>query len=236
MNPLKTSTFLLLCLLVAGPAVPAAAPPVPRDRYTLELEARPSAVFPFLDKLGRIQILVYPEGVRADSLWLDGYLKAGSDQVRIENPALRLYTDSSYGALRTMFRSLAPEEKTAKFGDLPVRDTGRRGKIKNLPVQCHRIVLGKEAWIDVWTTEALKKSQPYHDLEMQILTTISPDLARAAAKIPGTRLHVVLNTKNHPETTLLATKEYLKSSAGHQEALQTGRFFLRAPSIDRIMR
>lgn len=236
MKRVRTSTIFLLSLLFAASAAPAADVPAPRDRYALQLEARPSAVFPFLDKLGRVDIAVYPQGVRADSLWLNGYLKAGSENVRIENPTLRLYTDASYSALRKLFLSLAPEDDVMKFGELPVTDTGRKGTIKGMAIRCHRIQLGKKAWIDVWTTQELRKSRPFHDLQMQVLTTISPDLARAAARIPGTPLHVVLNTSKYPETTLLTTKEVYRSSAGHEEALQTGRFFLRVPSIDRLVK
>lgn len=236
MNPLNSATTLLLALLLAAPPAYAADAPAPRDRYALQLEARPAAVFPFLDKLGRVNLSVYPQGVRVDSRWLDGYLKAGSETVTIENPGLRMYTDASYGSLRQLFRGLAPEEKVMKLGKLPVLKTARTGNIKNLPVTCYRIQLGKKAWIDVWTTESLKQSRPYHDLQMQVLTTISPDLARAAAKIPGTPLHVVLNTEKYPETTLLSTREAFRSSAGHEDALQTGRFFLRVPSIDRLVK
>lgn len=236
MNPLKSATTLLLTLLLVVPPVSAADSPIRHERYALQLEARPSAVFPFLDKLGRVNLSVYPQGVRVDSLWLDGYLKSGSETVRIENPALRMYTDASYVTLRRLFRGLAPEEETMKLGALPVVKTTRRGKIKNLSVTCYRIQLGKEAWIDVWSTDTLKKSQPYQELQTQVLMTISPDLARAAAKIPGTPLHVVLNTERYPETTLLSTRGAFRSSAGHEEALQTGRFFLRVPSIDPLVK
>ncbi len=235
MNRMVMSTILLLGLLSASSGS-ADSPPAPRSNYALHLEARPTAVFPFLEKLGNIQIAVYPQGVRADSLWLDGYLKAGSKSVRIENPSLRIYSDANLASLRQLFRSLAPEKETAELGELPVTDTGRRGTIKDLPVKCYRITLGKKAWIDVWTTAALKESQPYRDLRTEVLSAISPDLARAGARIPGTPLHVALKTDDRPETTLLATKRFYKSSAGHEDALQTGRFFLKAPSIDRLMK
>lgn len=236
MNRTVVSTILLLCLLSTGPSAVGTDSPAPRQSYGLQLEARPTAVFPFLNRLGTVDIAVYPQGVRADSLWLDGYLKAGSKTVRIENPSLRIYSDASLSSLRQLFRSLAPEKETATLGELPVTDTGRKGTIKDLPVRCYRITLGKKAWIDVWTTEALKESQPYTDLQNQVLAAVSPDLARAGARIPGTPLHVILNTRDHPETTLLATKQIFRSSAGHEEALQTGRFFLKAPSIDRLMK
>ena len=236
MNQPISSALLLISLLLALPSPAAADATRPSDRYSLRLEARPSAVFPFLDKLGRVQIAVFPQGVRADSLWLGGYLMAGSETVRVENPALRVYTDATYGALRKLFSGLGPEQEPMKLGELEVRKTGRKGTIKNLPVQCYRIVLGKKAWIDVWTTEAIQRSRPYQDLQTQVLMTVSPDLARAARKIPGTVLHVVLNTNDHPETTLLSTREVYRSSAGHEEVLRTGRFFLRVPSLDRLVR
>lgn len=234
MNRSRSLTTVALLFLFL--TVSAAASDKPRESYALHLEARPSAPFPFLDKLGRVQIAVYPEGVRADSRWLGGFVRAGDDTVRIENPALRLYTDSSLDTLRRFFVSLSPEKESMALGELEVRKTGRTGTIKKLPASCYRIILGETAWIDVWTTQAVRSSRPYQILQSQLLAAVSPDLEKAARRIPGTPLHVVLNTRRFPDTVLLTTREVYFSSAGNEDALQTGRFFLKAPSLDRLVK
>ena len=230
-----STIFLTLILL---PAFSLSADDVaPRDRYALHLEARPAATFPFLDQLGKVEIEVYPQGVRANSHWLDGFLRTGENTIRIENPALRLYSDASFEGLRSLFGKLRPEdEKSPSFKELKVVETGRRGTIKKLPARCRRIVLGKDAWIDVWTTTALARNPAYERLQIELLSAISPKLTNAMQRIPGTVLHVVINTRNHPETVLLTTREFYLSSAGHEEALETGRFFLKAPSLDRLLK
>ncbi|MDX1584051.1 MAG: hypothetical protein R3338_10680 [Thermoanaerobaculia bacterium] len=235
MKRLILSAAILLPAL--SPLASANEPAVPRQNYALHLEANPSEPFPFLKKLGKVEISVFPEGVRADSLWLDGFVLQGADTVRIENPALRLYTDASFDSLRKLFQKLRPEnEEQPALKALKVVDTGRVGKIGKLPVRCHRIVLGEKAWIDLWWTSALAKNPAYERLQHELLSVVSPDLALAARRVPGTIVHVVLNTERFPDTTLLAVREVYLSSAGHEEALKTGRFFLRAPSLDRLVK
>lgn len=231
-----SATFFLLILSPSAFAQVESAPRQPRDSYALHLQARPAAPFPFLDKLGNIEIQVYPQGVRADSLWLDGYLLAESDSVRIENPAVRLYTDASFEALRKLFSKLRPEDaEPLSLEKLEVIHTGKTGTIMKLPVSCHRVVLGKKAWIDVWSTPALRTSPAWERLQVELLSAISPELSKVVKEIPGTVVHVMLNTEHFPKTVLLTTTEVYLSSAGHEEALQTGRFFLRAPSLDRLV-
>src|SRR5216684_1765668 len=85
------SSFLILrsafiCFLVAATA--HAAPPRP---YHLQLEANP-APFPFLDRFGTVTLHVYPHGVRANTFWLNGFSRNGSETVTVMNPVARMYT------------------------------------------------------------------------------------------------------------------------------------------------
>lgn len=234
---MKWSTIAVLSLFLTPGAFSAAEPPKPRTSYALHLEARPTAAFPFLDKLGRVEVQVYPQGVRADSLWLDGYMRTGSDSVRLENPSVRLYSDSSFASLSKIFASLKPRDKQApKLRKLQVVDTGRKGTIKKLPVRCYTIKIGKRIAVDVWSTTALARNTAWEKLQNEVLKAVSPELAQAAKRIPGTTMHVVLREKGEADATLLTTREVFLSSAGHEEALSTGRLFLRAPDIGKLMR
>ena len=78
-----------LALLLAVSAV-AATPPRP---YHLELEATPEAAFPWLGRVGKVEIHVYPQGVRSDALWLNAFSKNGSSAVTVANPLGRMYVD-----------------------------------------------------------------------------------------------------------------------------------------------
>lgn len=237
MTSFQKSTCALCILFLLAIAATAVAAPEPRSSYAIHLEATPSEAFPFLDKLGTVEIAVYPEGVRADSPWLSGFVRSGSDSVRVENQALRLYSDATFDGVRRLFSTLRPEEEEKKgIRNVEIRDTKRKGTIGEFPVSCYRLQLAKNAWIDVWSTTAVKDSEAYERLQSELLTVVSPELAEAARRIPGTILKVIVNTEDIPEKTLLRTRKIYLSSAGHQEALQTGRFFLRAPSLDRLVK
>src|ERR1700737_2149697 len=78
----------LLFLLVL--AATASAAPRP---YHLQLEANPAAPFPFLSRFGTVALDVYPAGVRAETVWLNGFSRDGAPAVTVENPLGRMYTD-----------------------------------------------------------------------------------------------------------------------------------------------
>src|SRR5579859_6816519 len=61
--------------------------------FHLTLEANPAAPFPFLSKFGNVTLQVYPNGVRAESMWLRGFSRNGAPAVTVEDPLNRTYSD-----------------------------------------------------------------------------------------------------------------------------------------------
>src|SRR5262249_48854875 len=72
---------LQLAMLAALLLASAAALP-----YHIELQANPGAPFPFLSRFGTVTLHVYNGGVRADTMWLNGFSRNGSNTVTVENP------------------------------------------------------------------------------------------------------------------------------------------------------
>ena len=81
-----------------------AAPPKP---YHIVLEANPAAAFPFLSRFGTVTLDVYAAGVRAETLWLNGFTRKGTSAVTVENPLGRMYTDVPLPQIRTTLRKLS---------------------------------------------------------------------------------------------------------------------------------
>ena len=95
------------------PAAPAPVPPA--DKYHLQLEANPAAPFPWLGKFGTIKLDVYPSGVRAETIWLNGFSKNYEDTITVENPLGRMYTDVPIGEIANIVGKLGggPTAKTS---------------------------------------------------------------------------------------------------------------------------
>src|SRR3954468_3510732 len=93
--------FLLLAFLTAS--LHAALPPA----YHLELEANPSTPFPFLGKFGTVTLHVYPNGVRAETFWLNGFSRNGTNAFTLETPLGRMYTDVPVAQISATLRKIA---------------------------------------------------------------------------------------------------------------------------------
>src|SRR2546423_11419314 len=61
--------------------------------YHVHLEANSAAPFPYLGRLATATLHVYPHGVRANTIWLNGFSRNGSPNVTVMNPLARMYTD-----------------------------------------------------------------------------------------------------------------------------------------------
>src|SRR6266550_6652760 len=96
---------LLVLALLALPALAAAPRP-----YHLTLEANPAAPFPFLSKFGTVTLHLYNGGVRAETLWLNGFSRAGAPVITVENPFGRMYTDVPVANISSIVGKLAGNE------------------------------------------------------------------------------------------------------------------------------
>src|SRR4051794_32618651 len=93
--------FVFLALVAAS--LQAAPPPA----YHLELEANPATPFPFLGKFGTVTLHVYPAGVRAETFWLNGFSRNGTNAVTVENPLGRMYTDVPVTQISAILHKIA---------------------------------------------------------------------------------------------------------------------------------
>src|SRR5437773_7294617 len=100
----------LLLIIFAFAASLQAAPPKP---YHLELEANPAAPFPFLGKFGTITLHVYPGGVRAETLLLNGFSRNGASTITVENPYTRMYTLEPIAGIAPTLRTLGSIDAAA---------------------------------------------------------------------------------------------------------------------------
>ncbi|MDP9490734.1 MAG: hypothetical protein M3P42_00805, partial [Actinomycetota bacterium] len=96
---------------------------------------------------------VYPRGLRADSLWLNGFSRAGTPVVTVENPFIRMYTEVPLTSISSTLRKLS----TAGVENVPAPALQKPvgGAVKGIAAIRYRLQYGPEAWIDVWMTRAV---------------------------------------------------------------------------------
>lgn len=197
------------------------------DEYHLTLLAHPAAPFPFLSKFGDVTLDVYPRGVRADSLWLNAFSVSGSPDVVVENPFSRMYTEvpvASIAASMNKLSTLGVESTAPATLQKPVR-----GNAKGIAATRYRLQYGDQAWIDVWTTEAIPENPQLRAVVDQLVTGIAPPSAALLRKIPGTPVYVELNFRRFKKVALLEVKSLVHDSAGQEDALKPGALYFRAP-------
>jgi hypothetical protein len=217
-----------LLLVLALPALGA------ERQYHLQLEARPAAAFPYLAKFGTVQIDVYPTGVRADTIWLNGFSRNGARTITVENPFGRMYTDVPIKEISTLLRKLGSVSGSVERNAFPLVVKASKGKVSGIDATRHRLQYGPTAYIDYWTTDAVPENPQFRRIINELLAVISPGTAQFASRIRGMPLHVELNFRRFKKVTLLRTKKLDLKSAGEQEALQVGSFYMKAPLIDAL--
>lgn len=222
-----------LVLIVLILALPAAA----AQRYHLELEATPAAVFPYLGRFGSVEIHLYPSGVRSEALWLDSFSKNGSGTVTVVNPLARMFVDVPVAEIVPILRRLAGGGGSLERRVSPVRGPVARGKVHGMNATRYRLVYGPSAWIDYWTTDAIPENAQMRRITEQLVRGISPGTANVARTIPGTPVYVELNFRRFPKVTLLKVKQltFNVSAEEEKDALQLGRIYMRAPLIERLL-
>jgi hypothetical protein len=215
-------------LLIAFAASLQAAPP---PAYHLELEANPAAPFPFLGKFGTITLHVFPNGVRAETFWLNGFTRNGTSAVTVENPLGRMYTDVPMTQISTTLRKLSTSgvEKVA-----PVSITQITGLVKGIPARRYRLLFGPEAWIDVWTTDRIPENAQLRTVINEFVRGISPATSASMNEIHGTPLYVELNFRRYKKLPLVRLKNIVWNSQGQDDALKVGTLYFKAPLLDSI--
>lgn len=196
--------------------------------FHLTLEANPAAPFPFLSKFGNVTLQVYPNGVRAESLWLRGFSRNGAPAVTVEDPLNRTYSDvalSEIGATLHKISGPLPGLEAAAPTSIQTTD----GKVRGLAARRYRMLFGPNTFVDVWTTTALGDAPQYVELVNRFVTGISPATAKWVRSVPGVPLYVELNFRRFKKVPILRLKEVAFNTDGQDEALKVSSFMFRAP-------
>ena len=199
------------------------------------LEANPALPFPFLGRFGTIEIHVYPHGIRGETIWLNGFIRNDSNEITVENPLGRMYTEVPVTSVGSVVRRIAGAMPGSfQFSSPPPVSGPVAGTVHGIAANRYRIVYGPEAWIDLWTTNALGEAPQLRAIALQIVNGISPMTAQAAATIPGMPIYVELNFSHFRKLPLMKVKTLTTDAAGEDEALKVGRIFMHAPLLDSL--
>ena len=213
--------YVLLLLLTTAP-----------PKYHLTLLAHPAAPFPFLSKFGSVTIDVYPEGVRAETFWLNGFSRNGAPAVTVMNPVWRMYTDVPISEIAAILRKLSTAGMESAAPYAVQKPVG--GTVKGIAAVRYRMQYGPEAWIDLWTTRAVPENPQLRAIVAELVSGISPATASTLRAIPGTPLYVELNFRRYRKLPLLECERLRFDDAGAGEALKVGAVYFRAPLLDAI--
>lgn len=211
-------------------ALPLTAAPAPRP-YHLTLEANPAAPFPFLGKFGTVTLHIYNGGVRAETLWLNGFSRNASPNITVENPYGRMYTEVPVANVGSIVGKLAGGELR---NATPLLAPPTAGRVGELPATRYRLFYGPAAYIDVWSTHAFPENAQLRSIVMQFVSGISPGTASVAKTIPGTPVYVELNFRRFKKLPLLRVKSIAYNNSGEAEALKVRSFMLHASLLDNL--
>lgn len=228
------SRVLPVLVLAALTAVPLSA----AQRYHLELEATPAAVFPYLGRFGAVELHVYPTGVRAEALWLNSFAKNSAQAVTVANPLGRMYVDVPIAEISAILQKLAGEDGSVERGSVPSRGPAAGGTVHGIKATRHRLVYGPSAWIDYWTTTAIPENPQLRRIADELVTGISPGTATVSRTIPGTPVFIELNFRRFKKVTLLKVKELTfdeVSEEDEKDALELGPLYMKAPLLDKVL-
>lgn len=226
------SLFLATALLTT--AAVFAAPPV--KPYHLELEATPEAAFPYLGKFGKVDLHVYAGGVRGEALWLHGFSRNSAPTVTVANPLGRMFVDVKIAEITAILTKLAADDSGVERKASPPRLGPKlKGAVKGLAATRHRLVYGPNAWIDVWTTDAIPQNQQLRLIVNRIVGGISPGTAQVASKLPGTPIYVELNFRRFQKVPIIRFKSLKFGPTDEEDALTLGSLYMRASVLEKIL-
>ncbi len=204
----------------------------PAAAYHLTLEANPAAPFPFLGKFGTVTLHVYPGGVRADTIWLNGFSRNGASTITVENPYGRMYTNVPIADVGAVLRKLGRSD--VETVPEPARAPEIAGKVGTIEARRYRLVYGPAAWVDIWTTTKIPENPQLRTIVNEFVRGIAPGAGAAMRTIPGTPLYVELNFRRYRKLPLLRLKSFVANDEGENEALSVGTFYFKAPLLDSL--
>lgn len=214
---------MLLALLLASASV------LP---YHIELEANPAAPFPFLSKFGTVTLHVYNAGVRADTFWLNGFSRNGTNTVTVENPLARMYTNVPVSELVAMLQKTS-KSHAEEAGPPPISGP-ISGNVRGVRAKRYRLIYGPQAWIDVWTTDRVPENPQLRTIIEAFVKEMAPMTAVSLRSIHGTPLYVELNFSHYKKLPLVRLKSFVTTNAGQEKALSVGKFYFHAPLLDEL--
>jgi hypothetical protein len=223
---LRPRILPFLFLLTALPAL-AAAP-----KYHLVLEANPGAPFPFLSKFGTFDIDVYPSGVRADTIWLDGFSRNGSKTVTVMNPLGRMYTDVPLTEVSAILTKMSASMQYRNA--VPSMLAPARGTFRGMDSTRYRLQYGPQAWIDIWTIQSIADNAQLRALVDQFVGGISPPAATLLRNVRGVPVYVELNFSHYRKLPLLKMKTLTFDDSHAESDLSTGALYFKAPLLDAL--
>ena len=203
--------------------------------YHLELEATPEAAFPWLGRFGKVDLHVYPEGVRAEALWLYGFSRNGTSVVTVANPLGRMYVDVPINEVSSMLSRLAGEKSGTERKARPKPGPTMKGSVKGIAATRHRLMFGTKAWIDVWTTTAIPQNAHMKVLVNNVVRGIAPGTAEVADALPGTPIYVELNFRRFKKVPLVRLKKLSWNADGQQDDLTLGKLYVRAGVLEKLL-
>ncbi|HYI09621.1 MAG TPA: hypothetical protein VEK57_11210 [Thermoanaerobaculia bacterium] len=219
----------LAVLLVALPLFAAPARP-----YHLELEATPQAVFPYLGRFGTVDLHVYAGGVRGEALWLHGFSRTGAPAVTVVNPLGRMYVDVQTAEIPSILTKLSGGKTTAERRTRPRLGPTMKGTVKGIAATRHRLLYGKTAWIDVWTTDVIPQNQQLRTLVNRVIGGVAPGTAAVADKLPGTPIYVEVNFRRFRKVAIVKLKKLTFAADDEEDALTLGRLYVRASVLENL--
>jgi hypothetical protein len=217
---------LTAALFISGGAF-AATP------YHLELEASPGAVFPYLGRFGDVELHVYQGGVRAEALWLNAFSRNGAKDVTVVNPLGRMYVEVPVSDIAPILRDLGGSGDAIERRAVPASVTATPGKVGKYAATRHRLMYGN-AWVDVWTTQAVPENAQLRRIVSALLDGISPGTTPHFAKIRGTPILVELNFRRFKNVRLLKLKKLTMTADDEEDALTRGGMYIRATVLEKL--
>lgn len=216
------------------PATPAAKPAAAAKPYHIELEANPAAPFPYLSKFGTVKLHVYPSGVRAESAWMNGFSKDGSNAITVLNPTLKMYFDVPIDEIGNMLAKLGGMSNPKSYNAIATVEPPVRERLNGIDVSRYRARYTQTAWIDIWTTTAVPDNAQLQKIVNQIVYNISPGTGALTRFIPGVPVRVELNFTNYKKVALVTLKSMKMDATGESAALSTPESYTKAPMIEEM--
>jgi hypothetical protein len=228
---LRSAFFILHSAFAVAVCAQAAEKP-----YHLQLECNSAAPFPYLGKFGTVTLHVYSHGVRANSVWLNGFSRNGSPNVTVMNPLARMYAEVPISEFPAFIAQITDSESELVEGNAPIISAPTEGKVRGISARRYRLLYGPTAWIDIWTTQVIPENPQLKRMVDEFVRGVAPATADLMRKIPGNPLYVELNFSHYPKLPVVWLKSLTMDNRGEADALAVGAFYFKAPFIDAILK